>query len=276
MVKLKELDSRVIWGICLIIYIIPVLWPIGAPILVSDITIEIYDYLEALPDGSIVVMGGSGVFAFDFEPGAAMMASIIQLSRLDVRLVAIPFGVESLQFHKYMVDSAGVMEKDGGPWKYGEDFVQLPYIPGGNAAIVRLLGDVHATVKTDAYGTPLSEIPLMRDFINYENISIWLCPHWGYGSIVRFVTGERGVPSVMFAHSYSYTVFAPYMMIYPDKVWMTNGFLGGAQYEQLVGIKGLGHAAVDSYALISLTYLGFVILGNLTMYMKEEEEEEQT
>ncbi|RKX41766.1 MAG: hypothetical protein DRP27_10345 [Thermotogae bacterium] len=275
MAKIPELRSQYIWLVCLILYLIPIIHPIGAPFQISDITKKIYNYIENLPEGSIIVMGGSGVFAFDFEPGAAMIACIKQMARNKLRLVAFPLGVESLQFHKFCVDAAKVLEKDGGPWKYGIDFVQLPYVPGYDAALISFLNDVHGTVKVDAYGTPIEELPLMQDLHDYRDIALWICPHWSFPLIVRFVTGEKGIPSVMFAHSYSYSVFAPYMMIYPDKVWMTNGFLGGAQYEKLVGIKGLGHAAVDSYAIISAAYIIFVVLGNLTMLTRARRGEEE-
>lgn len=274
-VKVPELKSQHIWAFCLILYLIPVVIPIGSPFQISEITLKIYNIIENLPEGSIIVMGGSGVFAFDYEPGAAMIASIRQMAKNKLRLVGIPLGTESLQLHKYVVDTAKVLQQDGGPWKYGVDYVQLPYIPGGDAALVRLLTGVQSVVTVDANGIPLENLPLMKDFRSYKDITLWICPHWGYPSIVRYVTGERGVPSVMFAHAYSYTVYAPYMMIYPDKVWMTNGFLGGAQYEKLVGYKGLGHAAVDSYTLISVAYVFFVLLGNITLLTKVKKEEEE-
>ncbi len=200
------------------------------------------------------------------------------MARNHLRIVNAPFAVEAVQFEKYCVDAARVDEKYGGPWKYGRDWVQLPYMPGGSAALVAFLEDVHSAVATDVKGTPLDELPLMRDFHNYEDIALWICPHWAFPMIVQYVTGERGIPSVYFAQAAAYARYSVYTMIYPDKVWMTNGFLGGAQYEKLVGIKGLGHAAIDSYAILSAVYVIFVILGNITMVsrMGEEKEEEVT
>jgi hypothetical protein len=62
-------------------------------------------------------------------------------------------------------------------------------------------------------------------------------------------------------------------MSYPGQVYMTNGFLGGAQMEQLVGMKGLGHAAIDAYQVLSLLFVVFVALGNATMYTADEGDE---
>jgi len=274
--KIPELKSQYIWVVVLIVYVIPVLVPVGAPFQMSEITVKMYDYIENLPPGSIVVIGGSAVFAFDLESSAALIACLQQMADNDLRIVNAPFGVEAVQFEKYCVDAARVDERFGGPWKYGVDWVQLPYMPGYTAAIVAFLEDVHTAVATDVFGTPLSELPLMNDLRNYEDIDLWICPHWSFDLVVRFATAERGIPAMYFAQAAAYAGYSPYMMAYPDKVWMTNGFLGGAQYEKLVGVAGLGHAAIDAYAILSAVYVIFAILGNITLIgrMGEEEEEE--
>jgi hypothetical protein len=273
--KIPELKSQYIWLVVLVVYIIPVLTPIGAPFQMSDITIEMYNYIENMPEQSIVVIGGSAVFAFDLESSAALIACLKQMARNNLRIVNAPFGVEAVQFEKYCVDASRVDERFGGPWKYGRDWVQLPYMPGYTAAIVAFLDDVHSAVATDVFGTPLSELPLMNDLRNYEDIALWICPHWSFDLVVRFATGEKGIPAMYFAQAAAYAGYSPYMMAYPGMVWMTNGFLGGAQYEKLEGISGLGSAAIDAYAILSAVYLGFLILGNLTMLSKWGEEEEE-
>jgi len=274
---LPEIRSEYIWAFCFLLYIVPVLVPIGSEVGLSQTTIECYDVIEALPEGSIVVMGGSGVFAFDLEPSAAAIAAVRHMARKKLRIVGIPLGVEALQLHKYVMLSAKVMEEQGGDMKYGVDYVQLPYIPGYDAALVSLLEDLHATVSTDAVGTPLSELPLMDDFHSYKDIAVWTCPHWGFPSIVRYVAGERGVTSIQYAHGHSFLIYSVYRAIYPDLVFQTNGFLGGAQYEKLMDCPGLGTATIDSYSLGSIAFIGLVVLGNITMLvrMREEKEEER-
>ncbi len=270
---IPELKSQHIWAVVFIVYVIPVLVPIGAPFQMSEITIEIYDQIQALGEDDIVVVGGAYVFAFDLESSAALIAALEVLANNGVRVVNAPFAVEAVQFEKYCIDAARVDEKYGGPWKYGRDYVQLPYMPGMAAAVVAFLEDVHSAVATDVAGTPLSELPLMNDFHNWEDISIWICPHWSFDMIVRYVTAERGIPAIYFAQAAAYSGYAPYMMAYPDKVWMTNGFLGGAQLEKLVGRPGLGMAAIDAYAILSAVFVVFAVLGNITEWTKEEEEE---
>lgn len=273
--KVPELSSRIIWLVVMLVYIFTSIVPIGAPFEMSDITIEIHQLIEDLPADSVIVVGGSAVFAFDLESSAALIACIKQMARNDLKIVCAPFGVEAVQFQKYCVDAARVDVQYGGKWEYGVDYVQLPYMPGGDAAFVAFLDDTHNAIATDVAGTPLKDIPLMKDFLNYESIDVWICPHWAFGTVVKFAVAEKGITGIYFAQAAAYANYVPYMMAYPGKVFMTNGFLGGAQYETLEGVPGLGCAVVDSYAIMSAVYVGFIILGNITMYQSMGEEEEE-
>jgi len=273
MAKIPELKSQYIWLVALILFLIPAVNPLGAPFAMSDVTVKIYDLMQSLPEKSIVVMGGASVFAFDIESSPGMIACLKQMAARHLRLVTFPLGTEAAQYHKFCIDAARVDQKYGGPWKYGVDYVLLPYTPGGSAALISFLKSVEATVTLDINGVPINQLPLMRDFHSYKDIAVWMCPHWGFIDIIRYATGECGVISVSFAQSAAYATFSPYMMAYPGKVYMTNGYVGGAQYERLVGIKGLGHKVVDSYSLISVLIPALIILGNITMIVRMKEEE---
>jgi hypothetical protein len=270
--NIPEIKSQYIWVVVFLVFVIPVLVPIGAPFQMSEITIRIYDEINSLGEGDIVVVGGAYVFAFDLESSAALIAAHKVLAENGVRVVNAPFAVEAVQFEKFCIDQARVDEQYGGPWKYGRDYVQLPYMPGAAAAVVAFLEDVQSAVATDVEGTPLSELPLMDDFKNWEDIDLWICPHWSFDMIVRYATAEKGIPAIYFAQAAAYARYSPYMMTYPDKVWMTNGFLGGAQLEKLVGISGLGTAAIDAYAILSAVFVIFFLLGNITEWTREEDE----
>ena len=273
--KIPELKSKYIWiTMAIVCYIIPGIFPLGTPFPMSDTTLELYDIISNLPEGSVCAIGGSGVFAFDLESSAGTIPAIKIMAQNGVKIINVPLGTEAVQYEKFLIDAARVETKYGGPMEYGVDWVQLPYLPGQSSALVSFLDDVESATTVDVYGTPLADIPLMERIQNWEDIDLWICPHWDFPTIVQYVTGERGITSMSFAQSSAYARYSPYMMSYPGQVFMTNGFLGGAQMELLVGMKGLGHAAIDAYQLLSIVFVGFVILGNLTMYTNNEEEME--
>ncbi|MBS7631766.1 hypothetical protein KEJ47_09430 [Candidatus Bathyarchaeota archaeon] len=273
--KIPELKSQYVWLVVLLVYVTAVIVPIGAPFQMSEITVKIYNKINELQEGDIVVIGGAYVFAFDLESSAALIPCLRQLAQKKVRIVNAPFAVEAVQFEKYAMDASRITDKMGGTYKYGVDWVQLPYMPGWPAALVGFLEDVHSAVATDVYGTPIDQIPLMKDLRSYKDIKLFIVPHWSFDMVVRYATAERGIPAIYFAQAAAYASYSPFMMAYPDKVFMTNGFLGGAQYEKLMGMTGLGHSAIDAYAILSAVFLGFVILGNLTMLSRIGKEEEK-
>lgn len=263
---IPELKSQYIWVVILLVYIGTGIFPLGSPFQMSTATVDAYNYVQTLKPGSICVLGGGNVFAFDLESSAAMIAAVKQIARQGLRMVEFPTAVEGITFHHYCVDAARVDEKFGGPWRYGRDYVYLPYVAGGTAvAVVAFLTNVHATVSTDIFGTPIDQIPLMKDFHDYKDMALWFMPHWAAETYSPYIVGERGVPMMYFSQAQGYVAAAVYMNIYPGKMWVTNGFLGGAQYEQLMGYSGIGHAAVDSYSVLSIVVLGFVVLGNLRL-----------
>jgi len=205
------------------------------------------------------------------ENSPAFIACIKQMARQGLRLVNIPTGVENVPYFQYCLDAAGVDESKGGPWKYGRDYVALPYIPGGTAGLVAVLRDVRKAVPADIYGTPLSQISLMADVKNASSYAYWIdCSGYYVPTLAAYVIGQFNIPVIGFIHAYYYAVYSPYLAMYPGRIWFTNGIIGGAQYESLMSYKGLGQSGVDSYQLISLYFFVLFALANITVYVRKE------
>jgi hypothetical protein len=272
--KIPELKSQYVWATIMILcYILPGFVPLGTPFPMSTTTMKIYNMIQALPDDSIVVIGGSGVFAFDLESSAGTIPAIKIMAQKHIKIVNLPLATEAVQLEKYLIDASRIEKKYGGTYEYGVDWIQLPYLAGAPGALVSFLNDIKRTCPTDVYGTPLDQMPLGQRLKDYKDIVLWICPHWDFVTIIQYVTGERKIPSVSFAQSAAYSTYSPYMMTYPDKVFMTNGFLGGAQMEYLVGMKGIGHAVIDGNQVFSAVFLIFVVLGNVTWLANKEKKE---
>lgn len=277
MIKIPELKSQYVWLVILFVYILTGFVPLGSPFQMSQATIDAYEYIDSLPEGSICMLAGGNVFAFDLESTAGQIAAIKHMASKGLRLVSLPLGIEGIAVHKYCIDAAHVDEKYGGPWKYGVDYAILPYTPGRYTIVVQFLTDVWSVATTDIYGTPIDQLPIFHDLHSYEDIAAWFMPHWAAERYTPYVIGQFGITFVYFSQAGGYLFAAVYMGVYPGKFYVTNGFLGGAQYEKLVDAPGLGHAAVDSYTLLSAVVIVFVVLGNLTLLTgirKEEELEE--
>jgi len=270
-IEIPELRSEYIWAVAFVLFLISILFPLGTRVEMTPMTEQIYDNIQKLPKGTIIATGGPGIFSFMLENSPAFIACIKQMARQGLRLVNIPTGVENIPYFKYCIDAAGVDESKGGPWKYGRDYVALPYIPGGTAGLVAVLKDVKKAVATDIEGTPLSQIPLMQDVKDASSFAYWIdCSGYFVPTLAAYVIGQFKVPVIGFIHAYYYAVYSPYLAMYPGKIWFTNGIIGGAQYESLMAYKGLGQSGVDSYQLISIYFFVLFALANVTVYFKRE------
>ena len=270
--QVPELKSQYIWATLIILcYIIPGIFPFNTAFPDSEVTTNIYNMIQNLPDGCTVVIGGSGVFAFDLESSSGTIPCLQQMAKKHIKILNVPLAVEAVQFEKFLITSARIETKYGGEYVYGKDWIQFPYLAGAPGSLVAFLNDIQKTCPTDVYGTPLSQLELGKNLKDYKDIALWICPHWDFPTIVQYVTGERKIPSISFAQSGAYSQYGPYMTAYPGQVFMTNGFLGGAQYERLNGVKGLGHAVIDGNQVMGILFVVFFVLGNLTWLSKRQE-----
>ena len=62
--KFMNMDRRIIFILVALVVIIPTLIPVRLPISVSEPTQKLYDYIDALPSGSTIMM------AFDYGPSS--------------------------------------------------------------------------------------------------------------------------------------------------------------------------------------------------------------
>jgi hypothetical protein len=272
--QIKEIRSEYIWAIAFLLFVTTTLHPLMTKVIVTPGVQDIYNRIQALPRGSIIISGPGGVFSFMLECSAAFIACIKQMARQGLRLISLPLEVEYVPFYKYCIDAAGVDESAGGPWKYGRDYVALPYIPGGTTAMLAFLNNVRSIIYTDIYGTPIDQIPMMSDVINYKSFAYWVDTSGYYiPTLSMWQVAQYNLPLIGFIHAYYYAVYGPYMAMYPGKVFLTNGIVGGAEYEELMNYSGLGQIGVDSYQLVSIYFFVIMILGNAVMFLRRGEEE---
>ena len=63
--KLQRIDRRIIYGVTTLAVLIPILVPFAVPLIVTDTTQEVYDRLDGLEPGDVVML------SFDVSAGSA-------------------------------------------------------------------------------------------------------------------------------------------------------------------------------------------------------------
>ena len=261
--RIGEIDRRVIFILILLLTIYPLLYPIGLPVQVTSQTLQAYEAINEIPDGSVVLVA-TGVYVMslpDMGPGCQLMVQ--HLFDKQVKIIFASFYVEGPIVEDIMLKACDTRGKE-----YGVDYVRLGYLPGGETAKTALATDLHGAVSVDYYGTPLEEISILENINDGSDVDMVLAfddGGLGYGGIVRQYHTVFGIPIVVNVLAVMGPGVEPYIDSGQVK-GLVSGMRGGAEYELIYGKPGAAVAGLDAQSLIHLMVLGFIILGNIDYF----------
>ncbi len=263
--QMGSLDRRWIYLLVALAVIFPFIVPISFKISITPEVKQLYDAIENLPDSSVVMV------TFDYYPSTVAetepmtTTALHHLFRKNCRVLTlstVPLGGPSMaervtrtvakKYHKV----------------YGVDFVNLGY-KANYVAVLKGLGTAIENIyPTDNSGTPLSELPMMQHVKNYDDISFIfvvsdndIVTNW-----ISIVNAQYGIP----IGSGVTAVSAPKYYAFVGSGQMTGllgGMKGAAEYEILVGVKGLAEKGMGMQSLVHLMVIFMVILGNVAFFI---------
>ena len=262
---MDTMDRRWIYLLCAFSVILPFILPVKLPIYVTPETQQLFDAVENLPDSAIVML------TFDYYPST--IAETEPMSRValhhlfskNIRIVTVttvPLGGPSMaeQVTREMAEQYGKV--------YGVDFVNLGYKANYVAVLKGMGSSIEAIYPTDNLSTPLSELPLMNEVKNYDDIDfIYVVADNGivdyWISIVNALYGTPvgcGVTAVMAPKFYAF-VNAGQM------TGLLGGMKGAAEYEKLLNQPARATTGMDAQSLMHLLIIALVLLGNIGYFV---------
>jgi hypothetical protein len=273
---LQDIDIRWIYLLTVLLLTYPTIRPIGLPMKISPSTKEVYDLIDALPDGTKMIVEYGLSAGQMYEQGLGVLAVLKQilLSGKDIQLYILAFSAEGPllfdQMHKPELEKMGLTQDS-----YGEQWVVLPYIPGLEPAVTSFAKDIHATISNvDFYGTPISNIPMMQEVQTIEDFDI-VIESIGTAEIYAFVIRQWATPYGTDIIIISSGIGVPLVMPFYDAglvIGMVRGLRGCAEYELLIKQPGEAVKNMDSMSLSHLELLAFVILSNVSFWILRREE----
>ena len=258
--------AQIIYTLLVISIVIPLLNPVGLPIGISSTTRDVYNYIEnTLPAGKPVLIDLYYEMAAraELEPQAA--AVIKHLFEKNCKLVFVSTITYGPIVFELLKSTAADLFADK---TYGVDYVFLGYIAGNEPAVRSLATSIRGTVAVDNYGTAISALQMMADIDKAEDFALVFIVSSGtdtFGWYVRQWYTPYDVPLLFGALS----VIGPSIKPYVDAgqaIGMLTGQRSAAEYETLVGRKGLGLASMDAQSFAHALILIFIIIGNIILF----------
>ncbi|MBM4403409.1 MAG: hypothetical protein FJ042_03345 [Candidatus Cloacimonetes bacterium] len=220
------------------------LWPMGV-----QMANDVFQELTALPVTDIAADQSSG----ETKTSVASDSTKVALS-----------GVENAP------DSTIARHTDK---KYGIDYVNLGFKPGGMVTIKAMGRSIHETFPADAFGTPVGSLPIMDDIVRLRDL----------GYVMSLSAGDPGLKQwIMVAHdnfkvlvsggttAVSAPGFLPYINNRDQLRGVMGGLKGAAEYEKLRGVFGPASIKMDSQSIAHVIILIFIAIGNIKAYRRRK------
>lgn len=259
-------DRRYIYLAVGFYVVFPVLITFNLPADISPESQQLYDAVASLPD-SATVMLTFDYYASTLAESEPMSRTVLHhLFKKDCRVVTmttVPLGGPSIA-ERVTRDLAARYGKE-----YGIDYVNLGYKANYVAVLKGMGNSIESIYPADNSGTPLTDIPMMADIHNYDDIDFivviadnGVVEYWM--SIVNAQYGigiGSGVTAVMAPKIYAYVGSG-------QMTGLLGGMKGAADYEKLVGEPDLATKGMSAQSLVHLFIIVSVIVGNI-IYFRE-------
>lgn len=266
--RLDNIPREVLYGLLLIVFIIPMLRPIGFPVPISAEVKRWYDTIEALPDGSVIMIdfGYSGGGEPELGPMAVAVYNHI-FRRGGLKAITMSTSIEGpLLWDKAMAEIRP--ERYGA--QYGVDYIHIGYIAGTEAAMAAVGKDLRATTSTDYKGVSFDQYPVMQGVTDASSFDLLICYTTGgdqsEGWVRQWYTPYQ-VPYLCSVLAMMVPTMLPYQSA-GQIVSLTAGAQSG-QMESLVKVPARGIKSADVITMTHILVLVFVVVGNLAFYAKK-------
>jgi hypothetical protein len=260
---LRTMDPSIIYALLFIVIIIPSLFPLGLPVVVSPSTISVYNVIDKLEPGSPIWFG------IDFAglDAPELLSAVISISRhclsKNLKIMYITFVADGPMIYEKAMNS---LKSELVGKTYGEDYVFMGFFPGVETAIAAIAGDIRGAINNDYYGTPIDSLPMLENIENVEDFDLvfvtgGIIVQEGY---IRQVSVRFGKELAFATVGVNYPHLLPY---FPEQVaGVLNGLKGVAEYEKLTESPGQATAAVDAFSTSQALLVLLIIVGNIIYF----------
>jgi hypothetical protein len=290
--RLLGLDRRLIYVFIALAVVVPFFFPLGLPTRVTEPVQQVFDYIEALPPRSVILI------SFDFGP--ATMPEMYPMARAvlrhcflrDLVVIGVANKADGTALGRIALSEVAADYEKADQ----EDYVYLGYMAGASAVMLAIGRDLHEVYPRDYGGVPLREIPLLDAVHTYDDIglvvsiaSTALAEYWIlYADTPYHQDVALGVTAVMALDYYPYLDTG-------QAVGILGGMKGASEYEKLVneleidaGIAEARRGALpeetlsrlerrfreasigmDSQSIVHAVIILFILLGNAAYFTRK-------
>jgi hypothetical protein len=241
--------------------------PLGIPLSIAANTQVVYDRIEKLDPAKDVVL-----ITLNYAPGSApdIHAAAVAIAEHLARR-GIKFWINSFVDTGPMFGEQILSDLESKGFKYGTDFVNLPFLAGTETAVRNFASDPRGSYTVDTRGNTIASLPVMAWVDEVTDFSFLACfeSGGGYLDLMRQVTDPYKIPFMVGMVTVSIPNIMPYYQS-GQLFGFIAGLRGAAEYEVLIGAPGSAAAKMDAQSLGHIVIIVFILLGNVAYFMEKK------
>jgi hypothetical protein len=271
---LERLDRRWIFLAMGLLVLGPLVFPLGLPLGVTQPTRQFAAAIDALPDGSRVLM------SCDYDPSGRpelvpmTKTALRHLFRKHCKVIVTCLWLGGPGLVDETVESvANEFRARGVKLVDGVDYVDLGYKAGYEAVMVLMGEGIVSTYPRDQHHRSTATLPIMHGVGNYSSFALLVNISGGYPGTkewVQQVNLRFHLPMVSGCTAVSAPEYFPYLQSGQLK-GLLGGMAGAAEYEKLEGESGAATQGMDAQSLAHLFVALCILLGNLVYWTRRRE-----
>lgn len=264
--RMLNIDRRILYLLLFANIVLFLLLPIRMRAAVSPPVQKFYDEIEKLQPGDLVMISSNWSASTLAENQPQLEAVIRHLMRKKAKFTLISVEAQSRDISYRL---ASRLTPEGG-YEYGRDWAHFGFVTNLIVSIKGMVNNLPDTIKKDVRGTPVSELPLLKGITSLRQYKMIIdvtpsatVPFW-----ISYAPKETKIlycpTSVMAAEAYTFLDSGQIK-------GMITGAKGAQEYEQLLGIVGLGTRFVNAISFSHVLIILFIFLGNLALFMNRRQ-----
>ncbi len=278
MQRLETFDRRWIFLAMALAIVLPLLLPLGLPAKPSPPVKAIFYTLEELPLGSTVLVSADIDPASTPELEPYFRSTMQHLKKRQAKIVFISLWYQAPPLVERWIKETIEQPTFTGDraYKKNEDYTWLGFREGKQAVIANMGQDLWATFGgTSADGTPIANIPLMKDYHRLADFPLIVLVSAGAPGAKEYlqqVQSRYGLRMVAACTAVSTTDLAPYYQA-GQLLGLAGGMSATAEYEimvnQMLGVDtrtGKGARSLDVLNIGHLVVIAAIVFGNVIYF----------
>lgn len=269
--RMQNLDRRWVYLLCWVFVLYPLLNPLGLPVPVGRDSTAWKNYIDNIPEGStIFVSMDYGVSAMPelYPMTVATMKHLWSMNQAkNWKIVVIAFWNQGPMVFDTLLTQVDPAADYG--LVYGEDWVEMGWVPGSETGMAALATDIWAQLPRDYLeNQPVSSYPIMQDIRTAEDVDLVISFETGtpgFPEWARQWNTPFGTPFIVGCIGVSVPGMAPYLTTGQLSA-LLPGLTASAEYENLIGKPGLAVAASDAVSMSHLLVFLMVLIGNVAFF----------